>query len=76
MALIEIGRVCVKRAGKNAGEKVIVVDFGEKGMPIIEGERVKRKKCNPSHLFPTAFKAELKKGAAREEVIKALKEGI
>ena len=75
MGLIEIGRVCIKRAGRNAGEKVIVVDIDEKGNPTIEGIAVKRKKCNARHLFPTALKVELKKSASREEIIKILKQG-
>lgn len=74
MALLEIGRICIKRAGKNSGEKVIIVGF-EKNLPIVEGLHSKRKKCNPKHLFPTVKKAELKENPPREEVIKFLKEG-
>ena len=76
MGLIEIGRVCIKRAGKNAGKKVVIVAIDEKGNPTVEGITAKRAKCNARHLFPTAVKAELKKNASREEVIRILKEGI
>ena len=74
MVLIEIGRICIKRAGRNAGEKIIIVDVDEKGNPVIEGIAVKRKKCNARHLFPTTVKAELK-NASREEIVKILKQG-
>lgn len=71
MGLIEVGRVCVKRKGKEAGRKVVVVELKE-GFAVIEGIGVKRKKCNVMHLFPTEKKVELKKGASREEIAKAL----
>ena len=44
MALIEEGRICVLRTGRNAGQKVIVVQVDQKGQPTIEGIAVKKKK--------------------------------
>lgn len=76
MGLIEVGRVCVLRAGRNAGQKVIVVDVDSKGNATVEGMQVKRKKINARHLFPTAIKEDIKKNAPKEEIIKILKEGI
>ncbi|MDO8646967.1 MAG: 50S ribosomal protein L14e [Candidatus Diapherotrites archaeon] len=75
MALIEEGRICVLRTGRNAGQKVIVIQVDAKGQPTIEGITVKKKKCNARHLFPTASKVELR-NASREEITKALKEGM
>jgi ribosomal protein L14E/L6E/L27E len=72
MALLEIGRICFKRSGKNAGEKVIIVGFEGK-QPVIEGIKAKRKKCNPRHLFPTVEKKEIS-NPSKEEIIKILKE--
>ncbi|MBS3062103.1 MAG: 50S ribosomal protein L14e [Candidatus Diapherotrites archaeon] len=73
MAGIEVGRICIKTTGRNAGKRVVVVDIEKDGFVTIEGVEVKRKRCNPSHLFVTPEKAELKKGAKREEIVSALK---
>ncbi|MDO8624534.1 MAG: 50S ribosomal protein L14e [Candidatus Diapherotrites archaeon] len=72
MAGIEVGMVCVKVAGKNAGQKVVVVDKDQDGFVIVEGIRVKRKRCNVTHLFVTPKKIEIKKGAPRAEIVAAL----
>lgn len=74
MALIEIGRVCLKLAGRKAGIKVVIVDFNQKGEPIVEGLRMKRKRANPLHLFPTTKKISISKGTGSEEVISKLKQ--
>ena len=44
MAAIEVGRVCVKTAGREAGENFVEVI----------GESVKNRRCNIAHLEPTA----------------------
>jgi len=75
MALIEEGRICVLRAGRNAGKKVIVIELDSKGKATVEGTVVKRRKVNQRHLFPTAAKASVR-GNSKEEIQKALKEGI
>ena len=66
MAAIEVGRVCFLTRGRNAGKKVVIAEV-HKDFVIIEGEEIKRKKCNILHLFPTAEKGEIKKREARKE---------
>ncbi|AJF60368.1 MAG: 50S ribosomal protein L14e [Candidatus Diapherotrites archaeon] len=73
-AAIEVGVVCIKTKGREAGRKAVIVDI-EKGFAIIDGLNVKRKKCNIFHLFPTGKRVSLKKGAKHEEVLNALKGG-
>ncbi len=52
MAILEKGRVCIKKTGRNAGEKVTVA--GKKdGMILVENQKGKKKKANPRDLFPT-----------------------
>lgn len=75
MALIEQGRICVLRAGRNAGKKVIVIELDSKGNATVEGELVKRRKVNQRHLFPTAAREEIKR-KEKADFQKALKEGI
>ena len=72
MSAIEIGRVCIKTKGREAGKKAVVVDI-EKGFVIIEGEGIRRRKCNPRHLFPTEHKVDISKGAKHEEILKLIK---
>jgi large subunit ribosomal protein L14e len=67
---MEIGRVCVKTAGREAGKKCVVVDTAEKGMVVVSGPDVKRRRCNPLHLQPLPKVAEIKKGASDKEVCK------
>ncbi len=70
--MIEIGRVIVKLAGRDAGLKGVVVDILDKGYILIDGQ-VRRRKCNILHVEPLDKVIKLKKGAPHEEVVKALK---
>lgn len=72
MAIIEVGRVCIKKQGREAAKKVVVVAV-EKGYAVVEGINVKRRKCNARHLFPTAEKLGIKANAESAEIIKLLK---
>lgn len=71
-SMTEIGRICIKIAGRDAGKKCVIIDKTEKGFVIIAGETRKRK-CNIKHLEPTNKKIDIKKGATKEEVKEALK---
>lgn len=72
MPAIDVGRICLKRAGREAGRKAVVVDVLEGNFVLIDGLNVKRRKCNVRHLFPLAQKLELKKGASHEEIVKLM----
>lgn len=71
--MIEIGRICTKIAGRDAGLACVIVDVDQDGKALIDGE-TRRRKCNPRHLVATAQKVEIAKGASHEEVLAALKE--
>lgn len=70
--MIEIGRLCVKIAGRDAGKKCIIIDILEGPYVLIDGE-TRRRKCNAAHLEPLEEKIEINKGASHEEVKNALK---
>ncbi|GAA5818282.1 MAG: 50S ribosomal protein L14e [Methanobrevibacter sp. CfCl-M3] len=53
MASIEIGRVCVKTAGREAGEKCVILDVVDKSFVEVVGTSVKNRRCNINHLEPT-----------------------
>jgi large subunit ribosomal protein L14e len=71
--MFEVGRLCVKVAGRDAGGKCLVVDVLEKNFVLIDGQ-VRRRKCNIMHLEPLDRVVKVKKNASHQEVVKALSE--
>lgn len=77
MTAIEVGRICVKTSGREAGKKCVIADVIDKNFVLITGpksiNKVKRRKSNVNHVEPTPDKIEIKRGAADEEIVQALK---
>ncbi|EHP85001.1 50S ribosomal protein L14e [Methanotorris formicicus] len=71
MPAIEVGRVCIKTMGREAGKTCVIVDVIDRNFVLIDGE-VKRRRCNIKHIEPTDKKVEIEKGASTEEVRLAL----
>src|SRR3989344_1602514 len=71
--MIEIGRLCVKLAGRDAGKKALIIDILDDKFVLIDGE-TRRRKCNILHLEPLTQVVKVKKNASHDEVSKALKE--
>ena len=71
--MIEIGRLCVKIAGRDAGKKCIIIDILDDKYVLIDGE-TRRRKVNILHVEPLNQKIEIKKNASHDEVSKALDE--
>ena len=69
--MIEVGRVCVKIAGRDSGKKCVVVEVLEGSFVLIDGE-TRRRKCNIMHLEPVDETVKLAKGASHDAVCKAL----
>ena len=69
MKMIEIGRICIKLAGRDAGRECVIVDVLDGNYALIDGN-VRRRKCNILHLEPTSKKIDVKKGASHEDVEK------
>ena len=67
--MIEIGRLCVKTAGRDAGLKCIIVDILEDKFVLIDGE-TRRRKCNILHLEPLKDVIKINKNASHEEIEK------
>lgn len=70
--VIEVGRVCVKLAGHEAGKRCVVVDVLDNVFVVVSGPGVKRRRCNIAHLEPLQQKVDVAKGASDEEVKLAL----
>ncbi len=68
--MMEIGRLCVKVAGRDAGNKCVIVDILENKLVLIDGD-VRRRKCSVTHLIPTTETIDVKQGATHEDVVSA-----
>jgi len=71
--MIEPGRVCVKIAGREAGQKCVVVEVLDENFVVVVGPKVRRRRCNIDHLEPTLLKIELK-DTSPEGIRKAFEE--
>ncbi|MGM5480936.1 MAG: 50S ribosomal protein L14e [Nanobdellota archaeon] len=71
--IFDIGRICVKLAGRDAGKRCAIVGNEDDGLVLIDGE-TRRRKCNPLHLEPTGDVLELSEGASHDDVLAAFKE--
>ncbi len=76
--VIEVGRICVKVRGREAGRKCVIVDIIDDDFVLITGPKsltgVRRRRANIDHIEVLDKKIEISKGASDEEVLKAIKE--
>jgi large subunit ribosomal protein L14e len=74
---MEIGRICIKTLGREAGKKCVIVDLVDKNFVLITGPKaitgIKRRRANINHLRITQEKIDINRGASDEEVTEALK---
>jgi len=75
MVTLDVGRVCMKVVGKEAGKYCVVVKKENKSFVLVSGPKmltgVKRRKANVTHLEPTKYTLEIKENAGEEEVLTA-----
>lgn len=69
---MEIGQVCVKLAGRDAGQYCVVVDVLDGNFVLVDGN-TRRRKCNIRHLEPIHDVLSIKENASHEDIIKAMK---
>jgi large subunit ribosomal protein L14e len=78
MSAIDIGRICVKLTGREAGKKCIIVDIVDRNFVLITGPKqvngVKRRRVNTDHIEPTEKKIKVKRGENDEALMKTLNE--
>ncbi len=77
MPAVEVGRICVKLAGRETGKKCVIIDVMDKSFVLITGPQkatgVKRKRVNINHIKPLEDKIDIARGASDEEVTAVLK---
>ena len=70
--MFEVGRLCIKLAGRDAAKKCVIVEVVDDRFVMIDGE-TRRRKCNVLHLEPLMETLPIKKGASEADVNAAFK---
>ena len=70
--MIEVGRICVKTAGRDSRYKCAIVDIINNNFVLIDGD-VRRKRCNIKHLEPLGKVIKIRKGASHDVVVAEFK---
>lgn len=70
--MIEVGRICIKLAGRDAGKKCVVVEVLDDNFVMIDGE-TRRRKCNIIHLEPLNDVIKIKSKASHSDVVSEFK---
>ncbi|MFX1237721.1 MAG: 50S ribosomal protein L14e [Promethearchaeota archaeon] len=73
MSVYDIGRVCVKTMGREAGKYCVIVDVIDKNYVLIDGLVVRRRRTNYKHVEPLAETIDIQKGASHDDVEAAIK---
>jgi len=77
MPAIEMGRICVKIAGREVGRKCVIVAIIDQNNVLITGPKelngVKRRRASIRHIEPTTEQIDIEREADDETVIQALK---
>ncbi len=72
--MFEVGRLCIKTAGREAGRYCVVLKRIDPKFVLITGPKeltkVKRRKCNIAHLEPLPYTVKLSEDASDAEVLK------
>ncbi|KAF5086764.1 50S ribosomal protein L14e [Methanobacterium aggregans] len=66
MPAIEVGRICVKTAGREAGEKCVIIEIIDEKFVEVVGKSIKNRKCNIKHLEPVDQTIEIKSDDVEE----------
>ena len=71
--MIEVGRIMVKIAGRDAGKKGVIIGILDDKFVLVDGE-TRRRKANILHIEPLNQVIKIEKNASHEAVAKALEE--
>ena len=70
--MYEVGRLCIKLAGRDANKKCVIIEVLDDVYVMIDGQ-TRRRKCNITHLEPLDKFLKLSKGASHKDVVSVLK---
>ena len=76
MSAMDVGRICVKLTGREAGSRCVIVDVVDRNYVIVTGPLevtgVRRRRVNMSHLQPLNEVIEISRNASDEEIAELL----
>lgn len=70
MTLFEVGRLCLKIAGRDAGQRCVVIDQLDANYVLVDGQ-TRRRKVNIKHLEALPELVEIARNASHSEIKKA-----
>lgn len=70
--MIKEGRLCIKLAGRDAGQKCVIIEVLDNNFVMIDGQ-TRRRKCNIRHLEPLKEEIKVKKGESHTAVVAEFK---
>jgi len=65
--MFDVGRICIKLAGRDAGKKCVVVEVIDHKTVLVDGE-TRRRNSNVLHLEPLKETLNIKKGASHADI--------
>lgn len=76
LSAMDVGRICVKLKGREAGSRCVIVDVVDRNYVIVTGPPevtgVRRRRVNMSHLQPLDEVVEISRNASDENIAKLL----
>ncbi|MFX1389231.1 MAG: 50S ribosomal protein L14e [Promethearchaeota archaeon] len=73
MSIYDVGRLCIKTMGREAGYHCIIVDIIDKNYLLIDGLKLRRRRVNYKHIEPLEEIVDIKKGTTHEQLEAAIK---
>ena len=77
MSTVGIGKICIKKFGRESGKKCVIIDIVDKSFVYVTGPKalsgIKRRRVNVKHLETTNDSLKIMRGASDEDVIDAVK---
>ena len=72
MSVMDVGRVCVKLTGREAGSRCVIVDVIDRNYVMVTGPEVltgvRRRRVNLSHLRPLDETVDISRNASDDEI--------
>ncbi len=76
MSAMDIGRICLKMKGREAGKRCVIVDVIDRNYVMVTGPfeltGVKRRRINMNHLKPLDEAIEIPRNATDAEIINVI----
>lgn len=69
--IFDVGRVCTKIAGRDAGKKCVVINIVDDNIVVVDGLS-RRRKCNTKHLEPSKTVLKVAKDVATDALLKVM----